>query len=93
MTTIKQNVEEIITKLQLTVGRIHENRILCTAYLGDFPVADGFSNYVSGEDFTEQSAQEAAKKNCLKNAEARLWELEAYTASRSSNISPLDNNK
>lgn len=83
----KEQIEALKGKLVFTFGRISETRIICSAYLDGFAVADGFAACVDPKNFDEQIGMKIAHKNCVHAAHEKLWEFEGYRLSRSLNES------
>lgn len=78
----KEQVDALFNQLQFTLGRVGPTRIMCSASLDGFSIADGFSAVVSPENFDEELGTKIAHKKCALKAYDRLWELEGYRLSR-----------
>jgi hypothetical protein len=52
---------------------------ICTAYLGNFSIARGFSAPVSAENYNQELGEKYAKENCVKELESKLWELMGFS--------------
>lgn len=81
----KEDVDILYSKLKFLFNKISETRIVCTAHLDGFAIADGFSSCINPENFDEQIGCKIAQKNCCLAAYDKLWELEGYRLSRSLN--------
>lgn len=81
----KDQIDALYAKLIFEVGQVALTRIMCTATLDGFSIADGFSACVDPKNFDLQIGGEIATKNCATAAYAKLWEFEGYRLSRSLN--------
>jgi len=78
----KEHIDALMRKVILLTGKVSETRILCSATLDGFVIADGFSACISPENFDEQIGIKIAQQNAAKAAYDKLWELEGYLLSR-----------
>lgn len=81
----KADIDALFRKLKFILGKVSETRIVCTAYLDGFAIADGFSSVVDPRNFDEEIGCKIAQKNCSLLAYDKLWEFEGYRLSRSIN--------
>lgn len=81
----KADIDALFKKLKLVLGKVSETRIICTAYLDGFSIADGFSSCIDPKNFDEEIACKIAQRRCSLTAYEKLWELEGYRLSRSLN--------
>jgi hypothetical protein len=79
----KEQIDTLFSKLQFVLGRVSETRILCTATLDGFVIADGASAVVDPKNFDEEIGKKIAHKKCAMNAYDKLWEFEGYRLARS----------
>ena len=79
----KEHVDALFKQIKIIIGQITETRILATAYLDGFAIADGFSSPIDPKNFDEQIGIKLAQKKCATAAYDKLWELEGYRLSRS----------
>jgi len=79
----KAQIDELFEKIEYVFGIVKENRIMCSAYLDGFAVADGFGQCVDPKNFDEEIGKTIAHKECVTKAYDKLWELEGYRLSRS----------
>lgn len=86
----KAQVDALYNQLTFVTGKVSETRILCSATLDGFAVADGFGACVDPENFDEEICVKIAVKNASLAAYNKLWELEGYRLSRSLNESSTD---
>ncbi len=78
----KAHIDALFAKLTYTVYQIAPTRMIVSAALDGFFVADGFSACVSPENFNYELGARIAKERCEKEAFNKLWELEGYRLSR-----------
>ena len=91
---VKDHVDTLYKQLELVVGKISETRLMCSALLDGFNIADGFSDCTDLENFNEEKAYEQAQKDCCLKALDQLRKLEGYRFSRFLNEkSDYENNK
>ena len=81
----KEQIDALALKLKFVYGKTSENRIVCTATLDGFPIADGDCVVIHSENFDEKQAIDTAVNRCKINSYHKLWELEGYKLSRSLN--------
>ena len=79
----KEYIDNLFDKVEYVFGQVKENRIMCSAYLDGFSIADGFGACVDPKNFDEEIGKKIAYKNCKLLAYDKLWELEGYRLSRS----------
>lgn len=81
----KAEVDVLYKQVTYVFGRVSETRILCSAQLDGFTIADGFGACVDPENFDEEVGMKIAHKKCALATYDKLWELEGYRLSRSLN--------
>ncbi len=79
----KEDIDKLFAKLKFIIGKVSETRIICTAILDGFAVADGSSSVVDPKSFDEQIGIKIAQKKCAMAAYDKLWEFEGYRLARS----------
>lgn len=79
----KEQIDKLFEEVLFTFGQVSDTRIMCTATLDGFAIADGFGGCVDPENFDTEIGQQIAYKNCKPAAYNKLWELEGYRLSRS----------
>ena len=82
---LKADIDALYKKLSFITGKVSDTRIVCTAYLDGFAIADGFSSTIDPKTFDEEIGCKIALKNCSLKAYDKLWELEGYLLSRALN--------
>lgn len=81
----KADIDALYSKLNFITGKVSDTRIVCTAYLDGFAIADGFSSTIDPKTFDEEIGCKIALKNCSLKAYDKLWEFEGYLLSRALN--------
>lgn len=81
----KQQIDDLFSQLSFVFGKVSETRIMCSAVLDGFSIADGFGACVDPKNFDEEIGKQIAYKNCSVAAYDELWRLEGYRLSRSLN--------
>lgn len=81
----KAEVDALYQQLEFIFGKVSDTRILCTATLDGYAIADGFGACVDPENFDEEIGMKIAHKKASLAAYDKLWELEGYRLSRSLN--------
>jgi len=81
----KEDIDILYKKLKFIVGQVSETRLVCTASLDGFAIADGSSDVIDPANFDKEIGFKIAQKKCCLKAYDKLWELEAYRLSRSLN--------
>lgn len=79
----KEQVDSLYGKLEFSLGRLSDTRIMCSAVLDGFSIADGFGACVDPKNFDEEVGSKIAQKNASLKAYEELWRLEGYRLSRS----------
>lgn len=72
-------IKALVDKLEFEFVRTGEAGTICSAYLGTFRVAQGYSAAVSVENFDPEIGEKIAKENCLKSSEDALWSNMGFT--------------
>lgn len=89
----KAEIDALYNKLEFVFGKVSETRIMCSASLDGFVIADGFGACVDPANFDEQIGMQIAQKKCSLAAYDKLWELEGYRLSRFLNEQSLEQKK
>lgn len=84
----KAQIDELYSQLEFIYGKVSETRIMCSALLNGFVIADGFSACIDPKNFDEQIGMQIASKKCSMAAYDKFWELEGYRLARSLNADP-----
>lgn len=79
----KEQIDALLVKLEFSFGRVSETRVMCSASLDGFIIADGFGACVDPRNFDEEVGKKIALENCAYAAKKELWRLEGYRLSRS----------
>lgn len=79
----KAQIDLLYKRVEFIHGKVSETRIMCTAMLDGFAIADGFSACIDARNFDEEIGLKISHKNCALKAYDKLWELEGYRLSRS----------
>lgn len=79
----KEYIDALFARIEFVFGKVAENRIMCSADLDGFSIADGFGACVDPRRFDEEIGKQIAYKNCRLKAYDELWRLEGYRLSRS----------
>ena len=78
-------IDQLIKKIDFVFGRISEARMMCSAVLDGFVIADGFGACIDPRNFDEEIGKQIAIRQCVEIATRELWKLEGYRLSRSLN--------
>lgn len=81
----KEDIDALYKKLKFIVGQVSETRLVCTAFLDGFAIADGSSDVIDPANFDKKIGFKIAQKKCCLIAYDKLWEYEGYRLSRSLN--------
>lgn len=73
------DVQNLLAKLSFEFLRTGQAGTICTAYLGTFRIAQGYSACVVPEEYSQELGEKYAKQRCLQEAENKIWELLGFS--------------
>jgi len=71
-------IQHLLNQVSYEFARTGESGIYCTAYLGSFKVAVGYSGCVDPANYSQELGEKYSKERCVKETQDKLWELMGF---------------